>query len=141
MFLAINEPSSSSFTNTFRELAEPQKLLTYLLQPKVLTLASETVAVYLQAAIKVFGSWTAELADRWDDDDLTKVRSSVDTVVEQASEFASNSDIEIQERVRGLFHLHLITRSHFLALLPTRRPFIPNRRPTSSSSSLSYKLI
>lgn len=119
MFLALNEPSSGSFTNTFRELAEPQKLLTYLLQPRVLTLASETVAVYLQAAIKVFGSWTAELADRWDDDDLTKVRSSVDTVVEQASEFASNSDIEIQERVRAPFHLPLVTRSHIFALLPT----------------------
>lgn len=118
MFLALNEPSSGSFTNTFRELAEPQKLLTYLLQPRVLTLASETVAVYLQAAIKVFGSWTAELADRWDDDDLTKVRSSVDTVVEQASEFASNSDIEIQERVRAPFHSPRVTRSDIFALLP-----------------------
>lgn len=82
-----------------RELAEPQKLLTYLLQPKVLILAPDIISVYLQAAIKVFGSWTAELADRWDDDDLPKVRETVDTVVQRVSAFASNPDIEVQERV------------------------------------------
>ena len=65
-----------------RELAEPQKLLNYLLQPRVLTLDTETVAVYLQAALKIFGVWTAELADRWDNDDLPKVKSLVDTLVD-----------------------------------------------------------
>ena len=83
-----------------RELGEPQKLLTYLLQQRVLTLPPDIISVYLQSAIKVFGSWSAELAGRWDDDDLTKVRQTVDTVVERVSDFASNPDIEVQERVR-----------------------------------------
>ncbi|KAF7792545.1 hypothetical protein EIP86_003586 [Pleurotus ostreatoroseus] len=100
------------------ELAEPQKLLSYLLQPKVLTLAPETVAVYLQAAIKVFGSWTAELADRWDDEDLTKVRSTVDTVVGQASEFASNSDIEVQERAANILQLLTFVRADLTVFRP-----------------------
>lgn len=82
-----------------RELAEPQKLLTHLLQPRVLILDTETIAVYVQAALKIFGVWTAELADRWDNDDLPKVKGMVDNVVEQLGEFVSNSDIEVQERV------------------------------------------
>ena len=86
----------------FSELADPQKLLTYLLQPRVLTLDPAIISVYLQAAIKVFGSWAADLADRWDDEDLPKVRNTVDTLVDRVREFASNPDIEVQERVREL---------------------------------------
>lgn len=83
-----------------RELVEPHKLLTYLLQSRVLNLDPETIAVYLQAALKIFGVWTAELADRWDNDDLPKVRQMVDTIIDRISDFVSNQDIEVQERVR-----------------------------------------
>ena len=96
----VRRRTSTHADATNRELAEPQKLLSYLLQPRVLTLPTDIISVYLQAAIKVFGSWAAELADRWDDEDLSQVRSTVDTVVEQVSIFASNADIEVQERVR-----------------------------------------
>lgn len=82
------------------ELSEPQKLLEYLLRPAVLKLASETIAVYLQASLKVFGSWCAGLAGQWDNDDLPKIRGMVDTLVERVSAFTSNPDIEVQERVR-----------------------------------------
>lgn len=82
------------------ELYEPQKLLEYLLQPAVLRLSPGTVAVYLQSALKVFGSWCSELADHWVNDDLPRVRGAVDTFVERVSEFVSNPDIEVQERVR-----------------------------------------
>ena len=50
----------------------------------------------------MFGSWAADLADRWDDEDLPKVRNTVDTLVDRVREFASNPDIEVQERVREL---------------------------------------
>ncbi|KAI0094397.1 Ap3d1 protein [Irpex rosettiformis] len=88
------------------ELAEPQKLLNYLLQPKVLTLPPEIVSVYLQGALKVFGSWAAELAEQWDDESLPKVKITVNTVLERIRDFASNADIEVQERaanIQGLF--------------------------------------
>ena len=81
------------------ELAEPHKLLSYLLQPRIVSLPTETIAVYLHAAMKVFGSWAAELADRWDDDDLPKVRGVVDDVLERLSNFVTSPDIEVQERV------------------------------------------
>ena len=83
----------------FSELSEPHKLFEYLLQPAVLRLTPDTIAVYLQSALKVFGSWCAELADRWDDDDLPRIRGVVDTLVERVSAFASSPDIEVQERV------------------------------------------
>ena len=59
------------------------------------------MAIYLHAAMKVFGSWAAELADRWDDDDLSKVRGVVDDVAERLANFVTHTDIEVQERVRA----------------------------------------
>lgn len=87
------------FDTAHSELAEPQKLLNYLLQPRVLTLPPEIVAVYLQGALKVFGSWATELAEQWDDEDLARVKNAVSTVLERIGDFASSPDIEVQERV------------------------------------------
>lgn len=83
-----------------RELAEPQKLLNYLLQPSISRLHSDTIAVYIQAATKVFGFWSSELAQRWDDDDLPRVKETVDFVIDRLGEFVTSPDIEVQERVR-----------------------------------------
>ena len=68
----------------------------------MLTLSPDTIAVYLQSALKVFGSWSAEVADQWDDDELPKVKGIVSTVLERIADFASHQDIEVQERVRAL---------------------------------------
>lgn len=84
-----------------RELADPQKLLTYLLQPRVLGLPPDTIAVYLQATTKVFGVWASELAERWDGDDLPKVKNIVESTIERLGDFVSNPNIEVQERVRS----------------------------------------
>ncbi|PSR72553.1 hypothetical protein PHLCEN_2v11546 [Hermanssonia centrifuga] len=100
------------------ELTEPQKLLTYLLQPMVLTLPPDIVAVYLQAAIKIFGSWAAELADRWDDADLPKVKAVVDSVTASLSRFASNTDIEVQERAANTLQLLAFIRADLTAFQP-----------------------
>lgn len=83
----------------YSELAEPHKLLSYLLQQRIVSLSSDIIAVYVHAAMKVFGSWAAELADRWDDEDLPKVRGVVDDVLERLASFATHPDIEVQERV------------------------------------------
>lgn len=88
------------FSQSSSELSEPQKLLEYLLHPGVSKLAPETIAVYVQAALKVFGFWCAEIAEHWDDDNLPRVKGVVDTMVERVTEFATNPDIEVQERVR-----------------------------------------
>lgn len=68
----------------------------------MLTLDPESVAVFLQAATKIFGVWAAELAERWDSDDLPKVKTVVDSVIERLDDMVLNPDIEVQERVSCL---------------------------------------
>ncbi|RPD64688.1 Adaptor protein complex AP-3 delta subunit [Lentinus tigrinus ALCF2SS1-7] len=103
------------------ELAEPHKLLSYLLQPRIVSLPTEIIAVYLHAAMKVFGSWGAELADRWDDDDLPKVRGVVDDVLERLSSFVTSPDIEVQERAAELLQLFTFVRADLAAFKPHPR--------------------
>ncbi|KAI0800586.1 Adaptor protein complex AP-3 delta subunit [Fomes fomentarius] len=100
------------------ELAEPHKLLSYLLQPRIVSLSSDIVAVYLHAVMKVFGSWAAELADRWDDDELTRVRGIVDDAVERLTDFVAHPDIEVQERAAELLQLFTFIRADLTAYKP-----------------------
>lgn len=81
------------------ELAEPQKLLPYILQPGISILSPETIAVYIQAAMKIFGYWAAELAERWEDDDLQEVKTVVESILARLSDLVSSPHIEVQERV------------------------------------------
>ena len=83
------------------ELAEPQKLLSYLLQPEMSRLSPEIISVYIQAATKVFGFWATELAERWNEDDLPEVKSVVDLVISRVGELVSSPHIEVQERVNA----------------------------------------
>jgi AP-3 complex subunit delta len=81
------------------ELAEPQKLLEYILQPEIIRLSAETIAIYIQAATKIFGFWATELAERWTDEDLSEVKGVVDLVVSRVTALVSSPYIEVQERV------------------------------------------
>lgn len=85
-----------------RELAEPQKLLPYLLQPEVSNLPPDIIAVYVQATTKIFGYWTSELGQRWNDDELPGLKRAIMSIQNRVGEFASFLDIEVQERVRSL---------------------------------------
>lgn len=82
-----------------REIAEPQKLLPHLLQPNVSLLASETIAAYIQAAVKLFASWSMELSQDWDNDRVQDVKEIVDTLISRLENFTSHSEVEVQERV------------------------------------------
>lgn len=84
-----------------RQLSEPERILPYLLRPEVISLSPETVSVYIQAAIKVFGFWASELAQRWDEDDLPKIRGVVESISERMNALTSSPYIEVQERVRS----------------------------------------
>jgi AP-3 complex subunit delta-1 len=81
------------------ELSEPQKLLTYILQPEISLLSPETIAVYIQAATKIFGFWATEVAERWTDEDLPEVKGIVDLIVSRVTELVTSPHIEVQERV------------------------------------------
>lgn len=81
------------------ELMAPEELLPYLLHPNTILLDPEIIAVYIQAANKIFGYWATEAAQQWTDDLLEKVKSAVETMIEQMEEFVSSPHIEVQERV------------------------------------------
>jgi AP-3 complex subunit delta-1 len=70
-----------------------------LLQPTISKLHSETVAVYIHAATKVFAFWAVETAKRWDNDDLPKITQQVNFITERLQGFAADPNIEVQERV------------------------------------------
>ncbi|EPT03380.1 hypothetical protein FOMPIDRAFT_1022378 [Fomitopsis schrenkii] len=100
------------------ELAEPQKLLPHLLQPGLVALDPEIVAVYLQAATKVFGYWAAEQAGTFELDDLPRIRDAVDVALERAGTFATSPDIEVQERAAEMVNLFTFVRADLAAYRP-----------------------
>ncbi|KAJ7657986.1 Ap3d1 protein [Mycena rosella] len=100
------------------ELSEPHKLLPYLLQPEVANLLPEIIAVYIQATSKIFGHWAAEVAQRWDDDDLPEVKSMVDVIVGGVHEFVSNTHIEVQERAANTLQLFTFIQADLNAYRP-----------------------
>ena len=74
-------------------------MISHLLRPEIANLRPDIIAVYIQAALKIFGFWAAELAQRWQDDRLSEVKGIVEHVVSQIQELTSSFHIEVQERV------------------------------------------
>lgn len=90
----------ASFTvYIFRELSDPPRILSYLLQPSSLALPTKTISVYIQASFKTFGQWVADLANRWNEDFLPEIKQTVDMMVGSLQDFAGSENIEVQERV------------------------------------------
>jgi AP-3 complex subunit delta-1 len=101
-----------------REIAEPQKLLSYLLQPNVSLLASETIGAYLQAAIKLFGTWSMELSQDWDSEKIQDARETVDTLISRLKDFTSHSEIEVQERAANALKLFTFIQADLVSFHP-----------------------
>ncbi|KAF8215817.1 adaptin N terminal region-domain-containing protein [Mycena galopus ATCC 62051] len=112
------------------ELSEPQKLLPYLLQAEIATLLPEIIAVYIHAASKIFGHWAAQIAERWDDDDLPEVKSMVDLILDHVREFVGNSDVEVQERAVNTVQLFTFIQADLNAYRPK-----PINNPFAEASS------
>lgn len=87
------------------ETTQPQKMLPYFLQPSLEQLSADTIAVYIQAAVKIFGAWTADIAQYWKEDHIAEVKITVDSMVTRLQRFTSNSDMEVQERAANSLHL------------------------------------
>ncbi|KAF8079147.1 adaptin N terminal region-domain-containing protein [Lyophyllum atratum] len=117
------------------ELAEPEKLLPYLLQPDVSSLAPEIIAVYIQASTKIFGTWAAEIAQRWEDDDLAQVKSVVEQLTARFGELVSSQHIEVQERAANSLQLFRFIQADLDAHRP-KPPTTPGfSTPDSGMSS------
>ncbi|KAH0591305.1 AP-3 complex subunit delta-1 [Termitomyces sp. J132] len=87
------------------ELAEPHKLLSYLLHPGVSSLSPEIVVVYIQAATKIFGTWAASVAQRWEEEDLAEVKNVVEQLKNRFSGLLSSPHIDVQERAANFIQL------------------------------------
>ncbi|KAJ7103194.1 adaptin N terminal region-domain-containing protein [Mycena belliarum] len=100
------------------ELSDPQKLLPYLLQSEIANLSPEIIAVYIQATSKIFGYWAAEVAQRWDNEDLPEVKSMVDLIIGRVREFVSNTHVEVQERAANTLQLFTFIQADLNAYRP-----------------------
>ncbi|KII93311.1 hypothetical protein PLICRDRAFT_672814 [Plicaturopsis crispa FD-325 SS-3] len=118
------------------ELADPQKLLAYILQPSIDSLSPDIIAVYIQAATKIFGFWAADIAERWDDDDLAQVKEVVDTIIGRVSEFVTSPHIDVQERAANTLQLFNFIRADLSAYRP--RPENGFGYPDASSSAAGF---
>ncbi|KAF5356245.1 hypothetical protein D9756_003712 [Leucocoprinus leucothites] len=77
-----------------QELAEPERLLPYLLQAEITRLPQDSISIYIQAAIKIFGFWASELAQHWDEDELPKIQIAVESIMERMNVLVSSPYIE-----------------------------------------------
>ncbi|KAF8515768.1 Adaptor protein complex AP-3 delta subunit [Hysterangium stoloniferum] len=108
-----------------RELSDPPKVIGYLLQTTTSSLLNETISVYIQAALKIFGSWAVDLAGRWHSDFLSELRQTVDMVISGLQSLISSEDIEVQERAANTLQLFTFVKADLSAFKPKVRPLAP----------------
>ncbi|KIJ53612.1 hypothetical protein M422DRAFT_222276 [Sphaerobolus stellatus SS14] len=108
-----------------REISDPPKILTYLLQPSTLTLPCETVCIYIQAALKIFGSWAVNLASRWSNDFLPELKQTIDMALSGLQSFVSSEDIEVQERAANALQLFAFINADVSSFKPKPKPIAP----------------
>ena len=82
------------------ELEDPIHVMLRLVDPSVADLPSNILAVYLSAALKVYGYWASVLAGKWSDQFMSVLKETVAQLRAGFQPFASSEDIEVQERVR-----------------------------------------
>lgn len=111
-------------------MKDAHRVIGHLIQPAVRLLPPETIAVFLQAAMKVFGHWAAEVAAEWNDDaHLAPARRTVDELVAALEPFAANEDVEVQERAANLGALLVFVKADLAAHKP-QPAAAPAPRPT-----------
>ncbi|TFK42007.1 Ap3d1 protein [Crucibulum laeve] len=115
------------------ELSEPQKLLPYILQPDIVNLSSDIIAVYIETSMKIFGFWAAELAQRWDDDHLPEVKGIVEGILARTGELVASPHIEVQERAANTMQL-------FNFIQADLNSYRPKSQSTSGYSTLAPSL-
>ncbi|KAF8627249.1 hypothetical protein AX15_004456 [Amanita polypyramis BW_CC] len=87
------------------ELQDPQNLASRLLKLDVSNLPLDIIAMYIQSTMKIFGFWAAELAQRWQDDYLPEVKSTVQSLMIRVQELTSSFHVEVQERAANVLQL------------------------------------
>jgi hypothetical protein len=94
------------------ETTDQSRLIPCLVHPGIARLSPTIIAVYLQSMTKVFGSWTANLANQWGDDELVQVQELVPNIISRLETFTGSADIEVQERVRRITIFEKVSNNH-----------------------------
>ncbi|CAE6495108.1 unnamed protein product [Rhizoctonia solani] len=84
------------------ELDSPLTTLLDLLQPAALSLPG---ALCVQSALKVFGYWAADRAERWDEAAVAEVLREVERTSENLRAFAKVADPEVRERAANALQI------------------------------------
>ncbi|KZV79463.1 hypothetical protein EXIGLDRAFT_782314 [Exidia glandulosa HHB12029] len=88
------------------EQKDAHRVIGYLIQPSIKFLPADTIAVFLQSAIKVFGYWAAEVAAEWNDTaHLNAARRMADELSGALEPFTAHADVEVQERAANIVAL------------------------------------
>ncbi|CAA7268078.1 unnamed protein product [Cyclocybe aegerita] len=116
-----------------QELSEPQNILPYLLQPGTNKLSPDSLAMYIQAAVKIFGFWVEDLATRWADDRLPEVKQGVESILTRLKELAGSQHIEVQERAANALQLFTFISADLHSYRPNMQLVSPMPTPGPSS--------
>ncbi|KAG8716733.1 AP-3 complex subunit delta [Ceratobasidium sp. 395] len=84
------------------ELESPLKTLLDLLQPNALALPGP---LCVQSALKVFGFWASDRAEKWDESAGAEVLREVQRTSDGLQAFAAHGDPEVQERATNALQL------------------------------------
>ncbi|KAJ2923145.1 hypothetical protein H1R20_g13948, partial [Candolleomyces eurysporus] len=121
-----------------QQLLEPVKLIPYLIQSEISNLHPDVLAVYIQAATKIFGYWTSELAQNWDNDDLPEVRQIVESMLPRMKDLASSVHVEVQERAANTLGLFTFVAADLNSFRPSPPSDAAPSGSAFESTSLSF---
>ncbi|KAF8330859.1 adaptin N terminal region-domain-containing protein [Cantharellus anzutake] len=94
-------------------LSDPIGTLKLLFKQQVSRLPGEIIAVYLQATLKIFGHWAAELSKQWREDSLSEAQKQVDQMLSSITLFISSDNVEVQERATNIQQLFTFIKADF----------------------------
>ncbi|PPQ99510.1 hypothetical protein CVT24_005300 [Panaeolus cyanescens] len=112
------------------ELVDPQKLIPYLMDEETSKLSPDILAMYIQATMKIFGYWTSDLGQRWEDGNLTEVKDLVDVIMTRLRQLSGSQDIEVQERAANVLQLFTFISADLNSYQP--KSMQPSLLPTPS---------
>ncbi|KZV96926.1 hypothetical protein EXIGLDRAFT_764838, partial [Exidia glandulosa HHB12029] len=101
------------------EQKDAHRVIGHLIQPSIKFLPADTIAVFLQSAMKVFGYWAAEVAAEWNDAaHLGAARRMADELSGALEPFTAHADVEVQERAANIVALLAFLRADLAAHTP-----------------------
>lgn len=122
------------------DLRNPAATIRDLLRPQIIFLRPWILAHCIMAATKIFGNWTASLADNWTRERFEEVKDVLGELIRQLEVVQEVNDLEVQERVRPARHLcsdlqYLCEPSSADTLSRTSHPILYSFYVSSTQSS------